>query len=54
MPNYKHLTLDNRITIESMLNAQSSFREIATALDKEYAWLPHVERLGGNEFLWKW
>lgn len=35
MPNYKHLTLDNRITIESMLNTQSSFREIATALDKD-------------------
>ena len=35
MPNNKHLTLDNRITIESMLNTQSSFREIAAALNKD-------------------
>lgn len=35
MPNNKHLTLDNRITIESMLNLQSSFKEIAAALDKD-------------------
>lgn len=35
MPNNKHLTLDNRTTIESMLNAQSSFKEISAALDKD-------------------
>ena len=35
MPNNKHLTLDNRTTIETMLNLQSSFKEIATALDKD-------------------
>ena len=35
MPNNKHLTLDNRTTIESMLNLQSSFKEIAAALDKD-------------------
>lgn len=34
MPNNKHLTLDNRITIESMLNTQSSFKEIAVLLNK--------------------
>lgn len=35
MPNNKHLTLDNRTTMESMLNSQSSFKEIAAALDKD-------------------
>lgn len=35
MPNNKHLTLDNRTTIETMLNLQSSFKEIAAALDKD-------------------
>ena len=35
MPNNKHLTLDNRITIESMLNTQSSFKEIAALLNKD-------------------
>ena len=35
MPNNKHLTLDNRITMESMLDHQASFKEIAAALDKD-------------------
>ena len=35
MPNNKHLTLDNRTTIETMLDLQASFKEIAAALDKD-------------------
>lgn len=35
MANNKHLTLDNRSTIEVMLNNKSSFRAIADALDKD-------------------
>ena len=35
MPNNKHLTLDNRTTMESMLDSRSSFKEIAAALDKD-------------------
>ena len=35
MPNNKHLTLDNRIIMESMLDHQASFKEIAAALDKD-------------------
>ena len=35
MANQKHLTLDDRHTIESMLKAKSYFREIGQALDKD-------------------
>lgn len=35
MANNKHLTLDNRFTIETMLNNKSSFKAIADALDKD-------------------
>lgn len=35
MANNKHLNLDNRATIESMLKHQTSFKEIGDALDKD-------------------
>lgn len=35
MANNKHLTLDNRITIEAMLHDKASFKAIADALDKD-------------------
>lgn len=40
MPNNKHLTLDNRTTIETMLNLQSSFKEIAAAWTKSLPLVP--------------
>ena len=35
MAKHKHLTLSNRITIESMLHAKTSFKSIGLALDKD-------------------
>lgn len=35
MPNNKHLTQDNRCTIQSMLNEKASFKAIADVLDKD-------------------
>jgi len=35
MANYKHLTLDNRSIIESMLKDKSSFKKIGNALEKD-------------------
>lgn len=35
MANNKHLTADNRITIQTMLNHKSSFKSIACVLDKD-------------------
>lgn len=35
MANHKHLTLDDRSTISSMLKEKASFKEIADALDKD-------------------
>lgn len=35
MAKHKHLTLSNRITIESMLHAKASFKSIGLVLDKD-------------------
>lgn len=35
MPNNKHLTMDNRCTIQTMLNDKASFKAIADVLDKD-------------------
>lgn len=40
MANNKHLTADNRITIQTMLNHKSSFKSIACVLDKDPSTIP--------------
>ena len=35
MANNKHLTIDNRCTIQTMLNDKASFKAIADVLDKD-------------------
>jgi len=58
MANNKHLTADNRCTIQTMLNDKASFKAIADALDKDrppfqkkFALILYFEKLAAYTFI---